>query len=87
VHLIGGSVPICEPGFPKKIKMPLLGKKTAFFRFNHSNNHVSAGIFSNKLKKCVLGMLCVLDFQGFIKETAYEYRPNIGLSITHNQVR
>jgi hypothetical protein len=65
VHLIGGSVPICEPGFPKKIKMPLLGKKTAFFRFNHSNNHVFAGIFSNKFGKMSFGNALRLRFPRF----------------------
>ena len=67
--------------------MPLLDKKTVFFRFNYSNNHVSTDIFSNKLKNMLLELRCVLDFQGFITETAYEYRLNIDLPMKHNQVR
>jgi len=51
VHLIGGSIPICEPSFPKKTKVPLLDKKEGYFRFCHLSNHVEDAFFPKTWKK------------------------------------
>ena len=64
MHLIGGSIPICEPGFPKKNKIAIIRqKKRVYFRFEHLINHVIKVFFQVLDKNALFGGICVLDFQ------------------------